>query len=53
MINDIGEYHPRSNTGPYGSSEATLRFWDSNSAVTRNGVAVPFVLNTRVDEPHR
>ncbi|KAF5829957.1 hypothetical protein DUNSADRAFT_15275 [Dunaliella salina] len=43
----------RPDAGPYGSSEAALRFWDGNSAAPRSGAPVPFVLNTRVDEPHR
>lgn len=47
----------RPDAGPYGSTEACLKFWDAGSsgqeseASTSSGSG--FALNTRVDEPHR
>ncbi|KAG2432689.1 hypothetical protein HYH02_006674 [Chlamydomonas schloesseri] len=47
----------RPDAGPYGSTEACLKFWDAGSgsdgAVSTSGSGSGFVLNTRVDEPHR
>ncbi|GLI71536.1 hypothetical protein VaNZ11_016768 [Volvox africanus] len=48
----------RPDAGPYGSTEACLKFWDS-AALLKSGSGsnpkggAPFMLNTRVDEPHR
>ncbi|KAG2482851.1 hypothetical protein HYH03_018242 [Edaphochlamys debaryana] len=53
----------RPDAGPYGSTEACLKFWDSGrgagpegasaSTSSSSSTAPPFALNTRVDEPHR
>lgn len=42
-------------TGPFGSTEATLKFWDMTpgGTVGPDGQAALFTLNTRVDDPHR
>ncbi|KAG2426597.1 hypothetical protein HXX76_012913 [Chlamydomonas incerta] len=48
----------RPDAGPYGSTEACLRFWDAGSSgpgseASTSGSGSGFALNTRVDEPHR
>ncbi|GIL68600.1 hypothetical protein Vafri_21848 [Volvox africanus] len=48
----------RPDAGPYGSTEACMKFWDSAALVNSGSGSKPiggppFILNTRVDEPHR
>ncbi|EFJ41335.1 hypothetical protein VOLCADRAFT_107736 [Volvox carteri f. nagariensis] len=43
----------RPDAGPYGSTEACLKFWDTGSGSGSRSESSPFSLNTRVDEPHR
>ncbi|GAX72998.1 hypothetical protein CEUSTIGMA_g450.t1 [Chlamydomonas eustigma] len=42
----------RPDSGPYGSSQSCLKFWDLTNASTRTGLDAPFTLNTCVDDPH-
>eukprot|EP00955_Chlamydomonas_euryale_P027942 294686-Chlamydomonas_euryale.AAC.1 len=37
---------------PRAALQACLKFWDVTGGAVRNGLAVPFTLNTRVDDPH-
>ncbi len=44
----------RPDGGPYGSTEACLKFWDATSGGgSSEAGSGGFLLNTRVDEPHR